>query len=162
MKIINLFDDLYEMLVYRKNPNKKNGYDLDLETLPEADKKPYKIYRGNEWYLTPIPFLTEKISISEKPVSNLKSNSLRKPSLVISLSRNTELGTRHFTGIYIEADNPDFGYGDIRDTHDLLLFRLFQDESNTECFEMVYCPGKLKLAFHYLKEYIKLYHSKAA
>ena len=129
MKIIKLFDDLYEMLVYRKNP---------------------------------IPFLTEKISISEKPVANVKSKSLRRPSLVITLSRDTGLGTRHFTGIYIDVENPDFGYGDIRGTNDLLLFRFFLDEVNTECVEMVYCLGKLKFTFHYLKEYIKLYCSKAA
>jgi hypothetical protein len=162
MKIISLFEEKHEMLIYRKNPQKQNGFDLDTETLPEAYRKPYKVYRGTEFFETPIPHLTEKISISEKPLDYVDSTSKRKPSLAITLPRKAEFGGRYLTGIYLDETNPDFGFGDIPKSNDLLLFRFYNDDFNKECVEIVYCPNKLKFSYHYLKEFVKFYGSQAA
>jgi hypothetical protein len=80
-----------------------------------------------------IPLLERPVVYFSDPSANVKAgHPSRRTKLYLSARINGK--TRHVSGIYQSVENPRFGYGDLRGTNHLLLFRFTEDSQAVEVF----------------------------
>jgi hypothetical protein len=102
--------------------------DAALRYSKDASKK-------TKWILTraagEIPMLRASVYLSDFS-GNVHASQGRRSKLGISAAFNGK--TRAVSSIFLDLENPRFGYGDLRGTADLLLFRFSNDRTELEVF----------------------------